>query len=293
MRIKSSGGVFTAKKLLTFSRLATIDPSRDIMAQTTPLKRCLTLDSIGLQSTKMPTTWSSLVMLVNIKERFRNEMKCLKIPSKFAKFLTFEASISWGRSRLHEGTNTYSRPSITCRNWLKRKRSPPMMLKKFQLNELNELRYQAYENSLIHKEKTKRLHDSKIKDNIFNVGNRVLLFNSRLKIFLGKLKTRWSGPFTITHVFPYGTVELSQTDRLNFKVNGHRLKHYFGEDITKMVIPDHQTSPRTNECRDWVKLSDPKQALRRRHPMLILVDFVLQSSLPQLHLGIIYPNLID
>nr|GEY28119.1 hypothetical protein [Tanacetum cinerariifolium] len=113
MRIKSSGGVFTAKKLLTFSRLATIDPSRDIKAQTTPLKRCLTLDSIGPQSTKMPMTWSSLVMLVNVKERFRNEMKCLKIPSKFAKFLTFEASISWGRSRLHEGTNTYSRPSIT------------------------------------------------------------------------------------------------------------------------------------------------------------------------------------
>nr|GEY99573.1 reverse transcriptase domain-containing protein [Tanacetum cinerariifolium] len=78
---------------------------------------------------------------------------------------------------------------------------------KVQLNELNELRDQAYENSLIYKEKTKRLHDSKIKDRVFNVSDRVILFNSRLKIFLGKLKTRWSGPFTITHVFPYGTVE--------------------------------------------------------------------------------------
>ncbi|GKB67857.1 reverse transcriptase domain-containing protein [Tanacetum coccineum] len=81
--------------------------------------------------------------------------------------------------------------------------------RKLQLNELNELRDQAYENSLIYKEKTKKLHDSKIKNRIFNVGDRVLLFNSRLKIFLGKLKTRWSGPFTITQVFPYGTVELS------------------------------------------------------------------------------------
>nr|GEV09327.1 reverse transcriptase domain-containing protein [Tanacetum cinerariifolium] len=53
-----------------------------------------------------------------------------------------------------------------------------------------------------------------------------------------KLKTRWSGPFTITHVFPYGTVELSQTDRLNFKVNGHKLKHYFGEAIPKIVVLD-------------------------------------------------------
>ncbi|GKE50073.1 reverse transcriptase domain-containing protein [Tanacetum coccineum] len=62
--------------------------------------------------------------------------------------------------------------------------------RKLQLNELNELCDQAYENSLIYKEMMKKLHDSKIKNHIFNVGDRVLLFNSRLKIFLGKLKTR-------------------------------------------------------------------------------------------------------
>nr|GEY22032.1 reverse transcriptase domain-containing protein [Tanacetum cinerariifolium] len=81
--------------------------------------------------------------------------------------------------------------------------------RKVQLNELNELRDQACENSLIYKEKTKRLHDSKIKDRVFNIGDTVLLFNSRLKIFSGKLKSRWSGPFTISYVFSYGTVELS------------------------------------------------------------------------------------
>nr|GEY17646.1 reverse transcriptase domain-containing protein [Tanacetum cinerariifolium] len=97
--------------------------------------------------------------------------------------------------------------------------------RKVQLNELNTLCDQAYENSLIYKEKMKRIHDSKIKDRVFNVGDRVLLFNSRLKIFSGKLKTCWFGPFTITHVFPYGIVELSQTDGPNFKVNCHRLKH--------------------------------------------------------------------
>nr|GEY42499.1 reverse transcriptase domain-containing protein [Tanacetum cinerariifolium] len=64
--------------------------------------------------------------------------------------------------------------------------------RKLQINELNELRDQAYENSLIYKEKTKKIHDSKIKNRIFNVGDRFLLFNSGLKIFLGKLKTRWS-----------------------------------------------------------------------------------------------------
>nr|GEW97097.1 reverse transcriptase domain-containing protein [Tanacetum cinerariifolium] len=80
--------------------------------------------------------------------------------------------------------------------------------RKVQLNELNELRNQAYENSLFYKEKTKRLHDFKIKDCVFNVSDRVLLFNSRLKFFSGKRKTCWTGPFTITQVFPYGTVEL-------------------------------------------------------------------------------------
>nr|GEV73189.1 reverse transcriptase domain-containing protein [Tanacetum cinerariifolium] len=110
--------------------------------------------------------------------------------------------------------------------------------RKLQQNELSKLRDQAYENYLIYKERTRKLHDSKIKNRIFNVGDQVLLFNSRLKIFSGKLKTRWSGPFTITQVFPYGTLELSQPNGSNFKVNGHRVKYYFGGDILSNVAPD-------------------------------------------------------
>ncbi|GJY98878.1 reverse transcriptase domain-containing protein [Tanacetum coccineum] len=116
--------------------------------------------------------------------------------------------------------------------------------RKVQLNELNELRDHAYENSLIYKEKTKRIHDSKIKNRVFNIGDQVLLFNSRLKMFSGKLKSRWSGLFTIAQVFPYGTVELSQNFGPNFKVNGHRIKHYFGGDVPKLVVPDLQTFPK-------------------------------------------------
>nr|GFA62141.1 reverse transcriptase domain-containing protein [Tanacetum cinerariifolium] len=76
--------------------------------------------------------------------------------------------------------------------------------RKLQPNELSELRDQAYENSLIYKERTKKLHDDKIKNRIFNVCDQVLLFNSRLKIFSGKLKSCWSGPFTIAEIYPYG-----------------------------------------------------------------------------------------
>nr|GEW93783.1 reverse transcriptase domain-containing protein [Tanacetum cinerariifolium] len=96
----------------------------------------------------------------------------------------------------------------------------------------------AYENYFIYKEQIKKLHDSKIKNHIFNVGDQVLLFNSHLKIFSRKLKTHWSGPFTITQVFPYGTVELSQPNGPNFKVNGHHVKHYFRGDIPSKVVPD-------------------------------------------------------
>nr|GFB67056.1 reverse transcriptase domain-containing protein [Tanacetum cinerariifolium] len=59
--------------------------------------------------------------------------------------------------------------------------------RKLQLNELSELRDQAYENFLIYKERTKKLQDDKIKNRIFNVGDQVLLLNSRLKIFLGTI----------------------------------------------------------------------------------------------------------
>nr|GEZ04622.1 reverse transcriptase domain-containing protein [Tanacetum cinerariifolium] len=118
--------------------------------------------------------------------------------------------------------------------------------RKLQLNELNELRDQAYENSLIYKERTKKLHDDKIKNRIFNVGDQVLLFNSRLKIFSGKLKSRWSGPFTIVEIYPYGTAKLIHLDGCNFKVNCHRLKHYHGGDLPPLEIPDVTTFPKDN-----------------------------------------------
>nr|GFA15868.1 reverse transcriptase domain-containing protein [Tanacetum cinerariifolium] len=129
---------------------------------------------------------------------------------------------------------------------------------KVQLNELNELRDHAYENSLIYKEKTMRIHDSKIKNRVFNVGHRVLLFNSRLKIFSGKLKTHWSRPFTITKVFPYGTVELSQANRPNFKVNGHRVKHYFGGDVPQLDCPNCDDSHALNFCPSFTRASHPQ-----------------------------------
>nr|GFB61043.1 reverse transcriptase domain-containing protein [Tanacetum cinerariifolium] len=118
--------------------------------------------------------------------------------------------------------------------------------RKLQLNEMNELRDKAYENSLIYKERTKKLHDDKIKNRIFNVGDQVFLFISRLKIFSGKLKSRWSDPFTISEIYPYGTAKLVHPDGCNFKVNCHTLKHYHGGDPPPLEIPDVTTFPKDN-----------------------------------------------
>nr|GFA73351.1 reverse transcriptase domain-containing protein [Tanacetum cinerariifolium] len=112
--------------------------------------------------------------------------------------------------------------------------------------ELEHKAYWAYENSLIYKELTKKLHDDKIKNRIFNVGDQVLLFNSRLKILSGKLKSRWFGPFTIAEIYPYGTAKLIHPNGCNFKVNCHRLKHYHGGDLPPLEILNVTTFPKDN-----------------------------------------------
>ncbi|KAM1439543.1 hypothetical protein TB2_012665 [Malus domestica] len=99
--------------------------------------------------------------------------------------------------------------------------------RKLQLNELEEIRQGAYESSRIYKERTKAFHDSQILRKEFQPGQKVLLFSSRLKLFPGKLKSRWTGPYVVTKIFPHGAVEISNEAQGNtFKVNGHRLKPY-------------------------------------------------------------------
>ncbi|GKF32743.1 hypothetical protein Tco_0102541 [Tanacetum coccineum] len=101
-----------------------------------------------------------------------------------------------------------------------------------KLNELMELRDNAYENTLSYKERTKKWHDSRLRgDKDFNVGDLVLLFNSRFKMHPGKLKSRWYGPNVVKTVYPYGTVEITDKNRVSFKVNGQRLKKYHKRHI--------------------------------------------------------------
>ena len=108
-----------------------------------------------------------------------------------------------------------------------------------QLNVLDKLRNEAYGSSRIYKDRTKRWHDSRLRENKeFLPGEKVLLYNSRLRLFPGKLKSRWYGPYTIKTVYPHGAIELQHENGESFKVNGHRVKHFYDKDPTEPTEED-------------------------------------------------------
>ena len=106
-----------------------------------------------------------------------------------------------------------------------------------KLNELDELRMNAYENAKLYKDRTKLWHDKHLLKKEFHEGEAVLLYNSRLRLFPGKLKSRWSGPFKVVKVYPYGAIEISNNKGETFKVNGNRLKPYLVGETTSSSQP--------------------------------------------------------
>ena len=96
------------------------------------------------------------------------------------------------------------------------------------MNEFDKFRLKAYESSALYKEKTKKYHNQKNEKRKLVVGDLVLFFKSRLHLFLGKLKSKWTSPFLITQEFPQGAVELENKEGARFKVNGQRIKVYLG-----------------------------------------------------------------
>ena len=112
-----------------------------------------------------------------------------------------------------------------------------------QLQELEEIHNDAYESARIYKEKTKVFHDKMIFRKEFKIGQKVLLYHSRLRLFPGKLHSHWIGPFVVTNVFPHGAVEIQSlaTSKV-FKVNGHRLKPFYEglqvENVAKLDLED-------------------------------------------------------
>ena len=118
-----------------------------------------------------------------------------------------------------------------------------------QLNELDELRRESYESSRIYKERFKSFHDKTIAWKTFEPNQKVLLYSSQLHIFPGKLRSRWTGPFIVKVVYPYGVVEIENPDTgKSFKVNGQHMKPFLEhfdlqENSEDLVDPFYQDTP--------------------------------------------------
>ncbi|XP_028785022.1 uncharacterized protein LOC114740936 [Neltuma alba] len=115
---------------------------------------------------------------------------------------------------------------------------------KMQLQELEEMRPESYDNARIYKHKLKIIHDKQILRKQFHEGDKVLKFKAQLKLMLGKFVTKWEGLFKITKVYPFGTIELVDEETgITLQVNGYLLKHYYEEQRPPdhMVVPFHPT----------------------------------------------------
>ncbi|XP_028069879.1 uncharacterized protein LOC114272390 [Camellia sinensis] len=105
--------------------------------------------------------------------------------------------------------------------------------RKLQLNELEELRNDAYDSSKIYNARTKAFHDKHISRESFEPHQKVWLFNAKLQLFPSKLLSWWDGPYEVIEVFPHGAVEIKNPqDSTTFKVNVQRLKHYVDDMST-------------------------------------------------------------
>ena len=89
-----------------------------------------------------------------------------------------------------------------------------------QLNELEKMRNDSYENARIYKDIEKKWHDKKVIRKEFKKGDRVLIFNSWLRLFPSNLKSHWTEPYTVIYITPYGAIGLRSNNGLEFKVNG-------------------------------------------------------------------------
>ena len=116
-------------------------------------------------------------------------------------------------------------------------------LKKAGRKRLDELRMNTYENAKLYKDRTKLWHDKNLSKKEFREGGLVLLYNSRLRLFPRKLKSCWSGPFTVIKVYPHGAVDIADEKGVTFKVNGHCLKPYL---IGQAIDPSRSISLSTS-----------------------------------------------
>jgi hypothetical protein len=128
------------------------------------------------------------------------------------------------------------------------------------LSSLDEWRNEAYENAILFKEKVKQWHDKRILKREFHVGEKVLLYRSRLRFFAGKLLSKWEGPYVIEEVYRSGAIKIaSLKDDTTQVVNGQRVKHYIAGDsynedvdVIQMVSPEEFIQDNMQELAEFI-----------------------------------------
>lgn len=149
-----------------------------------------------------------------------------------------------------------------------------------QLNELDKVILIAYENAKLYKIEVKWWPDRRILPRTFEPGQAVLLYNSRLRLFSGKLKSRWSGPFFIKMVYPHGAVDIYRKNPdVPFKVNGKRFKHYYRNEPVDEGIPIPLSTPWSGGS--LVKLMTIKKRLLGGNPVISIKLACLRTLVDQ------------
>ena len=99
------------------------------------------------------------------------------------------------------------------------------------MTSLDEWRSEAYKNAKLFKEKVKKWHDKRILKREFKIGDKVLLYRSRFRFSLGKLLSKWEGPYLIEDVYRSGAIKINNFEGTKPQVvNGQRIKHYIADD---------------------------------------------------------------